>query len=366
VFDPYPGYTEMLFPPMAHDEIERRLDPADPESPFHGYIGNTAAIQQIGDFLYHGFRSPAIADDRPTGDYSNHCLGPQSLAFIGPPSAGKTELARRLGRAIQLPMVECDRNIKNPDDLFAAMQAEASRYYIPFRPRNERERILQYLAPPMIVFFDEAHGIRGDWLLKPTEPNDAVLITQKATVDVRQILWIFATTHRGKLSKAFDSRAIKIMLESHSRKDVGQIVRMKYPTFSPQVCFKIAGYARCIPREALAFANQVQMAAERNRSKDIAKMAELVAVRIGVDEEGFTRQHMAVLTALYKEGKPVAEKRLADHVRVAEEDLQEYIMPPLTLHGPDSLPLVRVSSRGYEITEEGTAALLARKQAGRA
>lgn len=357
--DYYKGYRERWWPVLTEDEIAALLDPKNPDSPFHGYIGNGAALEQVADLLYAGFQSPTFAPV-PSGEpKTNHCLGPKSLAIFGPASSGKTELVRRIVECMELPLVECDQNTKNADDLFRLISSTCARYGTPLYPVGPAAAggVLKYKCPPLIAFYDEAHTYKGDWLLKPTEPKDATLIASRAIVDVSQVLWIFGTTHRGKLGHAFDTRCMKIHLEAHTEKEVAEIIKRRYPDYPAPICRKIAVYGRCISRECLAFAEKVRLSAARTKNADYEAVCRSVADREGLDEDGFTRQHLQVLVALYNNKGPLALKRLADQVNEEEITLEEYTLPPLAIQTRDRNPLVRTTSRGLELTPEGIAIL---------
>lgn len=344
---PPKGYEERLYPFMEREEINNILNPDHADSPFYGYVGNRPAIAAFGDILYSGFLHPSFID----AGRSNHCAGPLSVAFIGPPSTGKTEFAKRGANALQLPFIECDRSIRNADALFEIMEENYTKWGISLA-KDSKVGAARYFVPPAIIFFDEAQELRGDWLLKATEPKDATLITKDAVVDVRQILWIFCTTHRGKLSPAFDSRTQKVHLQPYTRQQVAEILRFRYPQFDEATRLALAGYGRSVPRECINFAEQLMLAAARDATLDYTAVCKQIAERNGVDEEGLTSQHVEVLRCLLA-NENVSHKRLADQIRVAEEDLENYILPPIAVQLPDRPPLVSVSSRGYTITDTG-------------
>jgi Holliday junction resolvasome RuvABC ATP-dependent DNA helicase subunit len=106
-----------------------------------------------------------------------------------------------------------------------------------------------------------------------------------------------------------------------------------------------------VPREAIRFAKQVLLSAERQDSTDYQTICEIVAARNGVDQWGLNRQHYSVLVALYNSDF-MSIKRLSDQVMISVDALEEYILPPISV-STDSLPLVGVSTRGYYITKEG-------------
>lgn len=343
---PPKGYQERLYPFMTREEIADRLNPDCKTSSFYGYVGNRPAIDAFGDILYSGFLHPSFSD----ADRSNHCAGPLSVSFIGPPSTGKTELAKRGAKALELPFMECDRSIRNTESLFNVMQENYDKWGISLA--KDGKTAARYVAPPAVIFFDEAQEIRGDWLLKATEAKDATLITKDAIIDVQQILWIFCTTHRGKLSAAFDSRTQKVHLSPYTREQVAKIIEFSYPQFDEATRLALAGYGRSVPRECLNFADQLMRAAQRDSTLDYVAVCKQIAERNGVDEEGLTNQHLQVLECLLTQ-ESMSQKRLADQIRVAEEDMENFIMPPIAVQLPDRPPLVAVSSRGYSITEAG-------------
>jgi hypothetical protein len=141
--------------------------------------------------------------------------------------------------------------------------------------------------------------------------------------------------------------------------EVAEIVRNRNPDLPPDVCQLLASYGGRVPREALDFAKAVKKAAFRMQSRDWRLVCKVVGERKGIDEEGFTRQHMSVLVALFNAGvNGMSIKRLADQVTIAECDLEEYVLPFLQIQTSDRQPLVSTSSRGLAITADGKQTLL--------
>src|SRR6185437_12560760 len=217
--------TGKAIEPPSPDEIRAFLDRSNPECPFSNYIGNDAAIQQLFDVLF-------AAHLKPT-----HNAGPGAVALIGPPSTGKTTLARYMAKALGttllgkkkyrhalFPIAECDRNIKSTSDLLVKLKETLSQCGVPLT-RLGGNGVEQFKAPPCVVYFDEAQAIKGDWLLKCCENKDAMLITSDAVVDCRNVLWIISTTHRGRLPKAFDSRFDKVFLYPYTLEQVATMVQ---------------------------------------------------------------------------------------------------------------------------------------------
>lgn len=355
------GDGQPINPPSA-DDIRDLLRRDNPDGPFNGYIGNDEAIEALSDVLFDAHLKP------------NHCAGPNGLALIGPASTGKTTLARMMGRGLgttllgngkvrhgYFPFVECDRSIRNTGDLLSKMREVYRSAGVPLvATSGSGSGVEHYKAPPSIIYFDEAQALRGDWLLKATERNDATLITDDAVVDCKNVLWIISTTHRGKLPKAFDTRFMKVFLYPYTLDEVSTIVQVNNVGLDPDVCRMIAGYGGRVPREALDFAKAVKLAAQRVGSSDWKKVCMIVGTRMGVDEEGFNRQHLLVLVSLYNNREPMSIKRLSDQVNIEETDLEEYVLPPLQVQTADRNPLIRTSSRGLYLTEDGVAALAKR------
>jgi Holliday junction resolvasome RuvABC ATP-dependent DNA helicase subunit len=347
------GKGSPIKPPKAED-INILLDRENPDGPFFGYIGNNEAVEKLCDVMYEALLKP------------NHNAGPNGIALIGPASTGKTTLAKMVGiKGLHLPFVECDRSVKNTTDLLERLMDALEQAGVPLIPLDNGS-IKRYKCPPCVIYFDEAHAIKGDWLLKATERKDTTLITSGAVCDCRNVLWIMSTTHRGKLPKAFDSRFTKVMLYSYSLAEVATMVKNENYDLPNEVCRLIANYSGRIPREALDFASEVKLAALRKGGKysweDVCKY---VGERNGVNEDGITRQQQLLLAALFnnrstgitRECVPLATKRAADQVGVEEVDLEEFILPPLQMNSVDRQPLVRTTSKGLELTDEGVKSL---------
>jgi hypothetical protein len=348
-------YVEIGYPFLNNEEIENRLNPKIPDSPFYGYVGNESSVTQLTDILYSGFKSKATNDP----SYCNRNLGPGVIAFVGPPSVGKTDLARRTGKCIELPFVECDQCIKNAGNLFDKIKSTCEEIGLPINPLDDSPSFQKFKIPPCIVFFDEAQTLAGDgeWLLKATEPNDATLTTQNSTINCKNIFWIFGTTHRGKIPPALDTRIQTIFLHPLSKKEVAQIIRNRYPMLSEEICLRLVQYGRSIPRQCLQFALQVIRRAERT-GNDFLKACEQVATINGVNEHGLNKHHINALKVLaLNPNKGISLKKLASQIYVAEEDLDNYILPTLLTHNEDTKPLVSTDSRGVSITEFGLQAL---------
>lgn len=324
------------------------LDPANPESPYFGFVGNKRAVGKL------------IRLDFATLGRYNHCCNDLSIAFLGQSGCGKTELARRHAKANELPLVEISpKSVKTTHDIFMQIAAKLAHTKIHL---IESGKSNNYILPPINVFIDEVHALSQpivQGLLKATEPKDAILVTEKGWVaDCSRVHWIIATTDRGKLFDAFDTRFSKVVLNMYTKDEVAKIVQFNYPDWPAEACKLVAHFCGRVPREALAFAKEMQLEHEMN-SGEWRDVARRVAEDNEIDELGMTYKRLAIIKALGQ--GPVAEKRLPIIAAVKPEELDKFIMPWLLASTEDQEPFVTVTNRGYTITKDGIEELKKRR-----
>jgi Holliday junction resolvasome RuvABC ATP-dependent DNA helicase subunit len=330
--------------PSAEDR-KAILDPKNPKSPYFGFLGNDKIVNRL-----------IRIDFEALGRY-NHLTNDLNIALFGSAGCGKTQLARRHNKARGLPFVEITpKAVRTNYDIFEAMKKAAVQKGIGLvewgKPNN-------YVLPPMDVFIDEVHALPSNiiqGLLKATEHDDGIFITEgnrhrgSCTIDCHNVHWIIATTDRGKLFDAFDTRFVKLALHMYSQETVAQIVHTYYPTWDIEVCRRVAHYSSRVPREALAFAREMELEYNMTHA-DWKAVAAKVAADNDVDEYGMTFQRLSVLRALA--GGHVASNRLALTVGVRTEEMDKYIMPWLMESTDDQTPMVQVTSKGYSLTASG-------------
>jgi len=344
---------EMLFfangdePPSA-DLRRAYLDPQNPESPYFGFFGNERAVSKLNR-----------VDFTVLGRY-NHCCNDLSFALLGPSGCGKTDIARRHTKANGLPTVEISpKSVKTVHDVMVLIAKSLANTTVPLLESGDYDH---YILPPMNVFIDEVHALSQpvvQGLLKATEPKDAILVTEKGwVVDCKLVHWIIATTDRGKLFDAFDTRFSKVSLNMYTKADIARIVQFSYPDWPEEVCQLVAHFCGRIPREALFFAKEMLLENNMNPGnwRDVALR---VAADNEIDELGMSYKRLAILKAL-GEG-PVAEKRLPIIAAVKQEELDKFILPWLLATTEDQQALIVVTNRGYTITEAGIEELKKRK-----
>jgi hypothetical protein len=342
----------IFFPPgtpgPTAGERNAFLDVNNPGGPYYGFIGNMKAVNKLQRIDFDGL-----------GKY-NHCTTDLNVAVVGRAGGGKTELVRRHNRARRLPLVEISpRAVKTSHDIFM----EAHRVCLACGlPLVQLGRENNYVLPPIDLFIDEVHALTPmvvQALLKATEFKDGTLVTERGvTVNCRNVHWIIATTDRGKLFDAFDTRFTKVALSLYNKEEIAQIVHVNHLDWDMEVCQLVAHYCARVPREALAFAREMQLEHNRNPD-DWTVIAARVAEDNDIDPYGMTYQRLAILKALGQ--GPVAEKRLPIIAGVKAEELEKFVLPWLLEMTDDQMPFVTVTHRGYALTEAGMAELEKRK-----
>jgi Holliday junction resolvasome RuvABC ATP-dependent DNA helicase subunit len=335
-------------PPFA-DDRRAYLDSTNPVSPYFGFVGNKRAVDKL-----------IRIDFEALGRY-NHCCSDLSVAFLGQAGCGKTELARRHAKANKLPYVEISpKAIKTCHDLLMEIARVCAASGLPL---IEVGRAQNYWIPPCNVFIDEVHALAPpvvQGLLKATEYNDAILVTDKGyTADCKRVHWLIATTDRGKLFDAFDTRFSKVILNLYTKDEVAKIVQFNNPDWTFDICQLVAHYCGRIPREALAFAREMKL--EHNMHSDLTwrQVGQRIASDNEIDEFGMSYKRLAILKALGH--GPIAEKRLPLVIGVKVEELDKFILPWLVADTDDQPALVGVCNKGYCLTDAGIAELKLRK-----
>ena len=264
-----------------------------------------------------------------------------------------TDLAHRHAKTNKLPLVEISpKSVKQTHDVFKIIQRVCGECKLPL---VEVDRDNNYILPPINVFIDEVHALATpvvNGLLKATEHNDRILVTEKGvTVNCKNVHWMIATTDRGKLFDAFDTRFTKCILNLYTKDEVARIVQVNNPTWDVRACNLVAHFCGRVPREALAFAREMQLERNMNPCENWGNVAHVVARDNEIDPFGMSYKRLAILKALGH--GPVAEKRLAVMVGCKHEELTKFIMPWLLADTDDQKALVTVTTRGYTITESG-------------
>lgn len=339
-------------PPSDEDKLFW-ISSDNPKNPFNDFIGNNNAVKRLKRAAFTAF-----------GRY-NRCCNDQNFALLGPPSTGKTTLARKFAQLIGIPFIEINPvSIKKPRDLLVEISRicenidgkylDYLEYTLELIPSDKD----YFTLPPMVVFIDEVHSLSDSMvqaLLKATEQNDRMFVTDNGWhVDCNNVCWMIATTDRGKLFDAFDTRFTKIILNPYTREEISEIIKNKFPQWEQSACDLIAHFCHSSPREALAFAKEVAMEVVMS-NEDVEYVIKKVAEENDIDKFGMTKQRLNILMLL-KEHKNISKSRLSQMLSCKDDELEKYIMPPLIISTED-LPLVKIDNKGFSLTDAGLEAL---------
>lgn len=328
-YDPYKSV------PPTDEEKREHL-----EEVFSDFIGNEKAVRKIVTAAYTAL-----------GRY-NHMMRELSFAIFGPASAGKTTLARLYSRAVDLPLCEISpKAVKSVEDVLREISNVLTHEELPL----VEEKANQYRLPPMVIFIDEVHALPDSiiqGLLKATEYNDAMMVTEKGRyVNTHNVTWMIATTDEGKLFDAFRTRFSPVNLQYLSKREIAQVVHIANPDLTTEVCALVAHYNSRITRKALEFCRYMRMSKAMNPDQSWEDIARLVAMDEGIDEYGMHDVHLRILRALGQ--APVARNRISIVVGRKDEEVERFIMPWLLCETEDQPAYVTVTTKGYTITEAG-------------
>jgi len=349
------GQYEQLWD-LPSSKLRRRLtDPENPRCPLSRFVGNRRAKECLS-------RAAFAAWGR-----ENHCCADQSFALFGPSSSGKTTLARLFAETVDLPIVEVQpKSVRDSYELFKTIELKLEQTVVSTvdgplclkmvkpDPRYDRDPTMR--VPPCVVFIDEVHALSRNLvpeLLKASEPKDGLLTIENGWfADCRKVCWVIATTDRGRLFPALDNRFRKIHLELYGADDIAGIIQIDRPHWNLPLCQLAASYCGRVPREALAFAADMETEWEQNGGEDWEAIAARVARSHGIDRFGLTRQRLNVLVALGQIGA-VSKGRMADHASCGIEEMEKFVMPALLAVTADAPAMVAVTNKGYAITWRG-------------
>lgn len=313
------------------------------EKGFSTFVGNERALRKPKAAIFDALGRP------------DHLFRELAFALFGPPSAGKTTLAKLIGACLELPFAEISpKSVRTLDDLLASMGEACEAAGVPLVESQKR-----YVVPPMIVFIDEVHALSNavvQGLLKATEYSDGMMVTETGvTADCRNVGWIIATTDEGRLFDAFRTRFTPVNLKYLSKPEIARIIKLANPDFSDEVCHLVSHYNSRVPRKALEFARYMRLVRQMQPDRPWADLAREVAADKGIDEHGMHETHLRILRALGQ--GPVAKNRIVNVAGAKLEEVERFLMPWLLTETDDQPALVTVTNKGYTITEAGLAEL---------
>jgi len=323
------------------EERHMAVSSTNPDSPFSKFIGNERAVKKLQAVAFDALGRP------------DHRCRELAFALFGPPSSGKTTLAKLFANTVGLPFIDIQpKSVKTLDDLVKEIDRVLA---IEGVPLVEMRRQKYYILPPSIIFVDEVHALADSMvqgLLKATEYNDSVLVTESGkTLNTFNVCWMIATTDEGKLFDAFRSRFSPVNLTYLTKAEVAKIVGMSHPDLPSEVCGLVAHYNGRVPRKALEFARYMKLIRNMKPELTWEQVAAEVAQDEGIDEFGMSKVHLDILRALSK--GPIAKNRIVNVVGRKNEEVERYIMPVLLASTDDQPAMVTVTAKGYTLTPAG-------------
>jgi Holliday junction resolvasome RuvABC ATP-dependent DNA helicase subunit len=312
------------------------------EQGFAGYVGNTAAVRRLKIQC-----TLALRGDAPV-------RMPVNLMFCGPAGLGKTELARRVARVLDLPFIDIPGGLVSSVDALMAVAdraLSAAGIEVPEQGLDAGLPVKRY--PPFVLFVDEIHDMkkRADAFLNVFEPNDRRGVGKSAVGDLAMATILGATTDRGRLPGAFLSRFRMIDLEPYSESEVAQILTPLFDGLatSDDVTAMLARIGRLTPR--LAIERACEMLDRHRFNPTTYPLSRDGVQRVcdeqwGVDVAGLTENDRRYLRALAC--GPRGSTALGALLPVGRDEIERIIEPFLL-----QIEAVRITPAGRALTELG-------------
>ena len=295
-----------------------------------GFIGNQSAVDRLK-------RSLRFATHR-----GHRWLDP--IGLFGPRSTGKTELARRISQALDVPVLQLsETNLRSAEDLARGLERVAQDHGSAMRNERVANGSMRMRAPPTVVFIDEVHllGRRvQDTLLTAIEPNDRTLIAAGRTIDTSQVTFIMATTDPGRLSEAFRSRITALQLTEYSVEEIVGILlshihdRARFPQeaelldHNALTAISVAG--RLVPRQALQLLRDVSEAvALGDATPAEGGVRRYILETRTIDSRGLAERDYRYLRSLYPDLRKGAEAlavELGEDPTTIEYDIEPFLI----------------------------------------
>lgn len=362
-FDPtFPQIYPELSPKPSDEQIKIMLANNNQNCPLSKVIvseKNRGAMRILKRFAFNSFVDPF-----------HSCKG-MSFAIYSGPGQGKTYVVKQWAKTIGIPclFVQSDA-LEDTWMLFELLRDMFEEAGTPLVSSNN-----EYVLPPCIIFFDEAHALRNELrtggLLNAMEANDGFLRTKPpgknqnlVTVNCNDVCWIAASTDPGmiyKKSEAFYDRfRIHIEWQPAGKKEISKIVKLdnerkmdetpgKYTFLSDEACEIVAKY-ETIPRKAIAFADQM-IFESRMMGVSWKEAASTVAKDNGIDSFGMPVKIVKLLELLAE--NPISDKNIIKALGCRREQFDSQYAPYLITDIDDRGPLAKPTIKGWAITKAG-------------
>ena len=332
---------------------------------FEGFVGNKRAVLTLRRDLLSAYLSADPDDADPVSLSVSYLL-------TGPPSTGKTELSRRVARALGLPFVMLDgQAVESRDKLFQFIKQKIEENGGTIRELgiDAGRSVREY--PPFIVLIDEVHLMRQavqEALLTLLEPKDRQVSLKEEIARVPKATFLLATTRASEVDNAFKTRCTEIQLRPYTSKEVAEMLQIAAASHADlqatdipvEFMERLARVARNVPRIALQLLDELQReivaSTILNPNATLAEQFEAVRAARGIDESGLGPDDIEVLTLLQRQDRPLSESQLLGQLASVDRNrFLEEVAPYLT-----KIELIKQTGQGRVITDKGRAYLLER------
>ncbi len=318
------------------------------QAAFDGFIGNNSAVRRLTNDLLR-----ALIEAPP------HL--PKNYLFTGQPSTGKTEMARRMARALDLPFVQLDgRGLTSRERLFELVNGELRQQNLLASQVGQQASLPVMEYPPIVIFVDEVHLVPRsvqESLLTMLESADRTVTLSSQVAKVNKATFLFATTRASDVDAAFHSRCAEVQLKVYSQEEVAEIVKRRFPLgWERDIYLEIAKLGRNIPRMAIELARELETQITVSEYTNYSPSQHLEEVRTAreLDELGLTLSDIEYLKLLKREGRPIGEQAILNMMRTVDKDRILNDIEPYLIQ----LGFIKLGVRGREITDEGIQYLL--------
>ena len=311
------------------------------ESAFAGYVGNAAAVRRLKIEC-----TLARQQDPPTM--------PVNVMLCGPGGLGKSELARRVARALGAAFVDVPASrVKDVDGFMGLVDAALAVRGQSATDAGTDSGLPRLTYPPVVIFLDEIHllGRRADLFLNLFEPRERRAVGSKAVADLRAATLLGATTDKGRLPAPFLTRFRMVDLVPYSAEEVAEILRPAFRGHEVDESFltALARMSRLNPREALQRADELLTHHRFDPSSyplNGSGLETMASETWQVDEHGLRPSDLAYLRALESGRRGLSA--LTQMLPVGQDEIVNVIEPYLM-----QLDFVRTTGSGRELTEIG-------------